>query len=105
MKNILELRAEAAPVDKHRARELFNDGERTFYNKVKGIKEQIEKGRYSKYAVLDYGKTLVNYLVYYDYTTHGKQLEDRNAAKYTPPFEPFEIAAITPVHVLHHTEE
>ncbi len=101
MNAMLELSARAAPVDYKRAKEIFKDSQTMFYQKVRGIKEQIEKGRYNHYAIMESGKLLVNYFVYYDYSTYRTMLEDSNAAKYVPEFEPQEIAKITPVMVVH----
>ncbi len=101
MNAMLELSAKAAPVDYKRAKEIFRDSQTMFYQKVRGIKEQIEKGRYHQYAIMESGKLLVNYFVYYDYSTYRTMLEDRNAAKYVPKFEPLEIAKITPVMLVH----
>lgn len=102
MSILIELSAESAPVDLKRAKEIFSDCRSTFYTKVAEIRGQIEKGRYNRYALIDDGKVRVNYFVYYDYCKYRTMLKDRNAAKYVPPFEPREIAEITPVSVLHH---
>lgn len=102
MNTLLDLNANSAPITAKRAKEIFEDSRTLFYTKVKEIKEQVKKGRYSKYAVLDDGKVRVNYFVYYDYCTYRRMLNDKNASKYAPPFEPKEIAEITPISVLHH---
>jgi len=99
---LLNLSAASAPVDIKRAREIFSDGRTTFYSKVGEIKEQVKKGRYNRYSVIDDGKIRVNYFVYYDYCKYRTMLKDRNTAKHVPPFKPEEIAEITPVSVLHH---
>lgn len=69
------------------------------YDKLNGIKEQIDKGRYNRYALLDGGQTKVNIYVFYDYLKYQKILNDKNASKYAPEFNPAEIAAMCPVAV------
>lgn len=104
MTTMLDLKADAAPVDRIRAEEIFGDKKSVFTAKTKEIREQIKKGRYNRYSLLDYGKVRINYYVYYDYTKYRGMLKDKNLSKHVPPFEPREIAMITPVHVLHHIE-
>lgn len=101
-KTILDVSADAAPVDVDRALEHFSDCRTKFYQKVKEIREQIKRGRYGRYAVLDDGKVRVNYFVYYDYTVYRAMLLDKNASKSAPLFDPKEIAEITPVSILHY---
>lgn len=105
MKAMLELKADAAPVDVKKAKEIFTDCSSTFFAKVDEIEEQIKKGRYNRYAIIRGGKTMVNYFVYYDYSKYRKMLKDRHACKFAPPFEPQEIAQITPVFILHDFRE
>lgn len=103
IKTMLDLSADSAPVDVKRAREIFSDCPNTFREKVREIKGQVEEGRYNRYAVIDNdGKLRVNYFVYYDYCKYRKMLKDKYASKAVPPFEPREIAEITPVSVVHH---
>lgn len=104
-KTILDVSANAAPVDVDRALEHFSDCRTKFYQKVKEIREQIKRGRYGRYAVLDDGKVRVNYFVYYDYTVYREWLLDKNASKSAPLFDPKEIAEITPVLILHYIGE
>lgn len=101
-RTFMELSANAAPIDAEKAKALFGDCRTYFYRKVKEIEEQVKKGRYNRYAILNDGKVRVNYFVYYDYCVYRKMLQDKNAAKYVPPFEPRLIAEITPVSVVHH---
>lgn len=63
----------------------------TIYKIVNGIQEQIQKGRYSQYALAD---GLVNRYVFIDYVTYRKRLEDKNMSKYVPEFNPREIMAL-----------
>ena len=58
------------------------------YKLVDGIQEQINKGRYSQYAIAE---GLVNRYVFIDYLTFKKRLEDKNLSKYVPAFEPEKI--------------
>lgn len=64
---------------------------RTVYNKVYGIREEIEAGRYSEYALPD---GLINWYVYVDFLTYEKDLKDKYRRKNVPPFNPEEIAKI-----------
>ena len=67
----------------------FNISMGTVHNRMKEIQEEIKKGRYNDYAVIQDGKlVLVNVLVFIDYLTYRRQLLDRNARKYTPAFQP-----------------
>ena len=104
-RTMLDLSADTAPVDVKKAKEIFTDCSSTFFTKVDEIEEQIKKGRYNRYAVIRGGKTMVNYFVYYDYSKYRKMLKDRHACKSAPPFNPQEIAEITPVSVVHHFAE
>lgn len=99
MKTVLEVSANAAPVDYVGAGKCFGDKKGVFYAKVKGIKKQIEKGRYDSYAVIEYDRIMVNYFVYYDYTKYGKRLEDEFECKRVPPFDIRRIAKMTPTMV------
>lgn len=64
----------------------------TVHNRIKGIEKEIAAGRYNRYALIRDGKlVLVNVLVFIDYLTYHQQLEDKNARKYTPPFQPDEL--------------
>lgn len=58
---------------------------RTVQKKIKGIQREIERGRYSPYALAD---NLVNYYVYIDYLTFEKFLADKNLRKTVPEFSP-----------------
>lgn len=102
MRTLLDVSAKAAPVDRARAKEHFHDGPNAFYGKVKGIKAQIQKGRYNRYALIEDGRMMVNYFVYWDYSKYRKRLEDDFEARRVPPFSPREMAEMTPVQVLHH---
>lgn len=66
-------------------------------NMIAGIKEQIQLGRYSRYAVLDGGELRVNVYVYNDYDKYRKLLANRIQQKYVPPFNASEMAEICPV--------
>lgn len=65
--------------------ELTERNIRTVQKKVKGIQREVERGRYSSYAVAD---NLVNYYVYIDYLVFEKYLEDKNLRKTVPEFSP-----------------
>ena len=69
-----------------------NKSVRTVYNKKYGIEEEIQKGRYSRYALPD---GLINWYVYVDYLTYEKDLKNKNRRKYVPDFNPKEIEEIS----------
>ena len=61
--------------------------------RIKEIKQEIEKGRYSTNSVIkDGGIVLVNYLVFIDYEINRQKLLDSNARKYAEPYKPSKIA-------------
>ncbi len=62
-----------------------------------GIKEQVRKGRYSRYSLLDGGEIMVNVFVFYDYLKYRKMLGDKVQSKHAPKFDPKELAEICPV--------
>ncbi len=51
------------------------------------IREQVEKGRYDGYAVLDGCGTMVNVFVFFDYLSHRRALKDPVACQYVPPYD------------------
>ena len=55
----------------------------TVYAIVDEIKEQIEIGRYNRYAILD---NKINVGVFADYLKYRKLLKGKNTRKYVPPF-------------------
>lgn len=65
---------------------------RTVENKIKGIRQEIEKGRYSPYALPD---GLINWYVYVDFLTYEKLLSDKYLRKSVPEFNPAEIEKIS----------
>lgn len=77
--------------------EILGCSDRHVRNIIHGIREQIQKGRYSRYALLDSGDIRVNIYAYYDYDKYRRLLEDKNASKVVPEFNPMELAALCPV--------
>ncbi len=68
---------------------------RTVKSKIAEIREEIKKGRYSRYAVIADGKiVLVNVYVFMDYLTFRQQLLDENMRKSVPAFQPRTIAEL-----------
>lgn len=94
---IIKMQPKSILLNAKQVKEVFGDCSTTFYQKVREIRRQIESGRYSQYALVEEKGTKVNFYVYYDYSVHRKQLSDKNAAKYTPEFNPMEIAKIFPI--------
>ena len=65
----------------------------TVNNRAKEIKEEVLKGRYPDWSVIeDGGLKLINYLVFIDYLNNRQKLHDTNAKKYVEPFNPQAIA-------------
>ena len=78
--------------------ELTGDSTATIRHRIPGIREQIRKGRYNEYALIEAKKgTRINFYVYYDYEKFREALENRNTCKAVPPFDPERIAQICPV--------
>lgn len=78
--------------------ELTGDSTTTIRHRIPGIREQIKKGRYNEYALIEAKKgTRINFYVYYDYEKFREALENRNTCKAVPPFDPERIAQICPV--------
>lgn len=78
--------------------ELTGDSTTTIRHRVKGIREQIRKGRYNEYVLIEAKKgTRINFYAYYDYEKYREALENRNTCKAVPPFDPERIAQICPV--------
>ncbi len=62
--------------------------------RIKELKEQIAKGRYSEFAIIkDGGFVMINYLVWIDYMGYRERLKEKNLCKSVPPFEPRKIAS------------
>lgn len=86
---------DALYIDHNLAKLKFLDGKTTFMSKVREIREEIKRGRYKPYAILEEGKIKVNKLVYCDYSTHRAQLKDKNLRKYVPDFNGSEVSLYT----------
>ena len=66
---------------------------RTVATKIKGIEQEIERGRYNPYVIAnDGGSVLINIYAFIDYITYRKRLEDKNMRKYVPEFKPKQVA-------------
>ena len=65
----------------------------TVKKRLTELREQIKKGRYSRYAVISDGKiVLINVYVFIDFLTYRQQLNDVNMAKCVPLFDPRTVA-------------
>lgn len=77
--------------------EVLECSDRHVRDMIAGIREQIMKGRYSPYVLLDSGDIRVNIYAYYDFCKYRRLLADKNTSKVVPEFNPLEIAALCPV--------
>ena len=77
-----------------RLREEFDMSNTTIARRLDGIRDEIERGRYSPYSILDSGSILVNVYVFIDYLKYRKALESESMRKYVPTFKPDEIMKI-----------
>ena len=74
---------------KQRLADEFGISKSTVYARMKGIEEEIGRGRYDERAVIRDGNiVLVNTLVFVDYLKYRKALQEKNARKHVPPFRP-----------------
>lgn len=88
----------AYPLTVKQLAELTGDCEKTIRSRIPGIREQIRKGRYNEYVLIEANKgTRINFYAYYDYDKFREALENRNTCKAVPPFDPERIAQICPV--------
>lgn len=69
----------------------FNMSKRTVQRKRRGIEDEMEKGRYNKYAIVG---ALTNVYVFIDYIKFEKTLKNPILRKCIPDFEPEEIMRI-----------
>lgn len=58
---------------------------------IKGVQDEIGKGRYHRCAVAG---NRFNFYAVIDYMTHKDQLADKNMRKLVPPFDPAGIAKL-----------
>ncbi|MGN0466217.1 MAG: hypothetical protein ACI4F9_07715 [Lachnospiraceae bacterium] len=89
---ILEVRRAQPYYPLKQVAEMTGRTVRTVQRKIAGIQREIERGRYSPYALAG---NLVNYYVYLDYIKYEKRLEDKNMRKTVPEFDPEEIMRIS----------
>ena len=88
----------AFPLTVKQLAELTGDSTATIRHRIPGIREQIRKGRYNEYALIEAKKgTRINFYAYYDYEKFREALENKNTCKAVPPFDPERIAQICPV--------
>lgn len=66
---------------------------RTVEGRIAEIRQEIDSGRYSEYAVIrDGGFLWVNWLVWSDYECFRQKLLQKNLRKNVPPFNPYKLA-------------
>ena len=88
----------AFPLTVKQLAELTGDSTATIRHRIPGIREQIRKGRYNEYALIEAKKgTRINFYAYYDYEKFREALENKNTCKAVPPFDPERIAQICQV--------
>lgn len=68
--------------------EKYGISKRTVETRIKGIIEQISKGRYNRYVIIEDSKLKINEYAFLDYCKYKKLLENPMLAKMVPPFEP-----------------
>lgn len=68
---------------KSRLAKNFDVSRSTIYRLEEEIKDQIELGRYNRYAIVD---NQINVGVFVDYLKYRKLLKGKNTRKYVPPF-------------------
>lgn len=79
-------------MSKQQLADEFHISKSTVFSRMKEIQQEIQKGRYSDFAIIEDGNiVLVNVLVFIDYLTYRRKLKEKNARKYVPEFNPAEI--------------
>lgn len=58
---------------------------------IRGIKDEIENGRYNPYVV---SGSRVNFYAVVDYNKYKSLLKDKNMRKTVPPFDPVAISEV-----------
>lgn len=69
----------------------FGIGRTQVYKLVNGIKDEIEKGRYSPYVI---SGSRINFYAIVDYNKFRNMLQDKNHRKLVPDFDPVAIAEV-----------
>lgn len=70
----------------------FHVSKGTVTNRVHEIEEEMRKGRYSEYSLIQDGNILlINVLVFIDFMTYRKRLLNKNLRKNVPPYCPEKI--------------
>lgn len=72
--------------------EEFSKTKRTIANRLAGMREEIQKGRYPECAIAD---DRINYFAFLDYITYYKRLQDKNMRKAVPAFDPSKYMEIS----------
>lgn len=68
----------------------FGCSNSTMARRLNELDEQVQKGRYSDYTILDGGGVVyINYLAFVDYLKYRKKLQD---GRRVPPFNPDKVA-------------
>lgn len=71
--------------------EHFQISDRTARTVVKEMEQQ--RDRYGEFSVIgDGGLKRINLLAFTDFWKYRKMLQEKNARKYVPPYNPYEVA-------------
>ena len=89
--HVLVINRGTAYLSKKQLAQELNYSEQTIAALIKGIQEEIKRGRYSKYAIAG---NRYNFYVVIDYMKYRDTLKDDNMRKYVPDFNPAEIAEL-----------
>lgn len=95
MENVVVINRSVAYLTKKQLEEELNYSGQTINSLIKGIQEEIAKGRYHRCVIAGNRYNLYAFL---DYMTYKKQLVDKNMRKSVPAFDPVAIAEMCGFH-------
>lgn len=69
--------------------EALDCSKATVSRKMKGFREEVQKGRYGDYALVESGRIIrVSSIAFWDYLVYEERLKEKYLRKYVPPFNP-----------------
>ena len=72
--------------------EEFHISKSTVVNRLREIEQEMEKGRYGDFSIIQDGNILlINVLVFIDFLTFRKRLQNKNLRKNVPAYSPEKI--------------